>query len=326
MNKVFVLGAGGFIGRQVVMAASERGLEVAALCRSEEQARSLREIGATPVMGDVRASEHWAEQLAGTSIVLDLIQPRLPARLGNAALRRVAAERLDATRSLLRALAGLPSEQRPVLMSVSGMADLVKDERGVLSASSSYQKEPTGFARIGVPVRKLVQRSGLPAAFVHLGTVYGPGKSFADRLLPNLARGKMPIVGAGENRKALIHVTDAARALVQLMTLEPEKLAGTTWLLADGAGTTQREFLEHAARLMNGPVPRRLPRWIVSLIAGSAPARTMAEDAPVDISPLLGTGFRFEYPSHHTGLPATVQALIEQPSTVAVKPIAAVRR
>jgi nucleoside-diphosphate-sugar epimerase len=311
MHDVFILGAGGFIGREVVLEAIARGLKVAALSRSEEQARWLQQVGATPIIGDVRASEQWAERLAGVRVVLDLIQPRLPSRLSRAAMLGIAAERMIATRSLLGALAALSPHERPLLLSVSGMADLVKDERGVLSASSSYRTEPTGFAQIGVPVHDLVQRSGLPTAFVHLGTVYGPGKAFAARLLPDLARGKMPIIGKGENRLALIHVRDAARALVQLTMLDTEKLSGKTWLLADGAGTKQREFLQHAAQLMNGPTPRKLPRWLVSLVAGSAVADQMTEDAPVDISPLLGTGFKFEYPSHHTGLPATVKALLE---------------
>ncbi len=309
MRKIVVLGAAGFIGREVVGAARAQGFELRALARSEAQGRELRALGAIPILGDVRQSERFAAELAGADAVLDLIQPPLPPRLTASVIRRVAAERVAATSSLLGALTSLPPHQRPLLISVSGMADLAKDAAGVLSASSLPRAKPTAFAQIGLPVRELIQHSSVDAAFVHLGTVYGPGKSFAARVLPGLARGKVPVVGSGENRMALIHVTDAARALVHLASLEPRQITGQTWLLADGADTTQREFLEHAASLMHGPKPRRLPRWLVSLVAGSALATTMSEDSPVDNSALIASGFRFTHPSHRSGLPATVRAL-----------------
>lgn len=314
MKKVVVLGAAGFIGREVVRAAREQGLELHALVRSEAQSNELRALGALPFSGDVRHSEHLAAELAGAEAVLDLIQPPLPPRLTSRVIRRVAAERVAATSSLLAALASLSPNLRPLLISVSGMADLAKDEAGVLSASSLPRSKPTAFARIGLPVRELIRSSRMATAFVHLGTVYGPGKSFAARVLPGLSRGKVPVVGSGENRMALIHVTDAARALVHLANLDPAQISGKTWLLADGADTTQREFLEHAAALMHGPAPRRLPRWLVSLVAGSALATTMAEDSPVDNSALLASGFHFTYPSHRSGLPATVRALSKPPA------------
>ncbi|HYQ05078.1 MAG TPA: NAD-dependent epimerase/dehydratase family protein [Polyangiaceae bacterium] len=312
MHRILVLGAAGFVGREVVKEALARGDEVLALCRNEVQAEALRTLGATAVVGDVRESGRWATQLAGTTHVFDLIQPPLPPRLGGVAIGRASAERVLAMRSLVGAIANLPTGQRPVLISVSGVADLARDSRGMLSASSRPQSNPRGFARIGLPVREVVERSGLEAAFVHLGTVYGPGKAFAARLLPNLARGKAPIIGDGRNRMALIHVTDAARALVHLTTLELAEIIAKTWLVADGAGSTQRDLFEHGARLMGGPAPHRVPRWLASLVGGSAVASTLAADSPVDNSALLATGFRFLYPSHRTGLRATVQAFLEQ--------------
>ncbi|HET7545907.1 MAG TPA: NAD-dependent epimerase/dehydratase family protein [Polyangiaceae bacterium] len=326
MNRIFVLGAAGFVGREVVKDAVARGDQVLALCRHEAQAEALRTLGATPVVGDVRESERWATQLSGATHVFDLIQPPLPARLGDAAISRASAERVAAMRSLVGAIASLPAGQRPVLISVSGLADLARDSRGLLSAASQPQSDPRGFARIGLPVRAVVERSGLARAFVHLGTVYGPGKAFAARLLPNLARGKAPIIGDGGNRMALIHVTDAARALVHLTTLEPAELIAKTWIVADGAGSTQRDLFEHGARLMGGPPPRRVPRWLASLVAGSATASTLAADSPVDNSALLATGFRFRYPSHQTGLPATVQTFLEQRREANTPASEAVRR
>src|ERR1700733_5515248 len=104
MKKVVVLGAAGFIGREVVRAAREQGFEVHALVRSEAQSNELRTLGALPFLGDVRNSEQLTAELAGADAVLDLIQPPLPPRLTSSVIRRVAAERASATSSLLTAL------------------------------------------------------------------------------------------------------------------------------------------------------------------------------------------------------------------------------
>src|SRR6516164_3760327 len=83
----------------------------------------------------------------------------------------------------------LAPEERPLLLSVSGVDDLAPDTRGRVDDGSPLRTTPTGFSHVGVPVRRLVEASGVAAAFLHLGTVYGPGKSFAASIFPRLARG-----------------------------------------------------------------------------------------------------------------------------------------
>ena len=67
--------------------------------------------------------------------------------------------------------------------------------------------------------------------------------------------------------------------------------------------------MEHAATLMGGPRPRHVPVWLASLVAGKVLAELLSKDSPVNPEALVGSGFRFHYPSHLTGMPATVAAL-----------------
>jgi 2-alkyl-3-oxoalkanoate reductase len=56
--------------------------------------------------------------------------------------------------------------------------DLEPDAHGVISHRSHVPTKLHGFAHIGVPVRKLVEASGLDATYVYVGSlVYGPGSS-----------------------------------------------------------------------------------------------------------------------------------------------------
>jgi nucleoside-diphosphate-sugar epimerase len=306
---VFLLGGTGFVGREFVAAVVRSGVRVRALVRTREGAAQMEQLGAAPVMGDAAVAGGWTGDLDRAAVLVDLVQPPLPRRLGRRAIDAVAAVRLQVTGTVVGALRRLPASRRPLLVSVSGVSDLERDGEGRISHRSAVVRTPAGFARIGVPVRRAIEGAGVEAFFVYLGTVYGPGKAFAARILPDLARGKARIIGRGDNRMALVHVGDAAGAILHLAGKQRATTAGRTWVVADGADTTQRDFLEHAAALMGGPRPRSVPVWLASLIAGKVLADLLSEDSPVDPEALLGTGFRFQYESHQSGLPDTVATL-----------------
>jgi nucleoside-diphosphate-sugar epimerase len=267
-------------------------MSVGAWARNEEQARRLQARG-------VRVTA--PPEIPRAKVVIDLIQPRLPDRLTEKALTQAAAYRVTATRSVLPAL-----PRGAMLFSVSGTDDF---DDAVVSHRSPFTRRPRGFARIGFAVRAEVLASGVPFASVHLGTVYGPGKAFAAKLFPRLAKGKLPIVGDGRNRLPLVHVDDAARALVHLAGLSVERLGAHPWIVTDGTATTQRELLELGARLLHGPAPRSVPRWLASLVAGSVGAAALARDVPTDPAALVATGFALRFPTIATGLPASVARL-----------------
>src|SRR5262249_20591949 len=151
-------------------AALEAGLTLGAWARSEAQAQRLRERGV-----QVTAPP----QIPATKVVIDLVQPKLPERLSQAAFTRAARYRVAVTRSVLRSL-----PPGALLFSVSGTDDF---ERGaIISHRSPFTARPSGFARIGLAVRREVLASAVPFASLHLGTVYGPGKAFASTVFPRL--------------------------------------------------------------------------------------------------------------------------------------------
>src|SRR5262249_34998227 len=292
LTDIFVLGASGFVGGAVVEAALGAGLSVGAWARTEGQAERLREVG-------VRVTP--PPEIPPARVVIDLIQPRLPDRLTESALAQAAEYRVGVTRSVLPAL-----PKGALLFSVSGTDDF---EDAVVSHRSPFIARPRGFARIGLAVRAEVLASGVPFASLHLGTVYGPGKAFASKLFPRLAKGRLPIVGDGENRLPLIHVEDVGRALVHLAALPADRLRAHPWIITDGSAPTQPDLLGLGARLLHAPTPRSVPRWLASLIAGSVGAKSLARNVPTDPSALFATGFTLRFDSIATGLPASLARL-----------------
>lgn len=315
MPTIFLIGGTGFIGSVVLTEALGRGYQVRALARSETAAAALGAAGAEVVRGNAHEPT-WINHARGADVLIDLVQPPLPKRMSRRAMRAVAAERARSTDAQLAALLTLSPGERPVYFSISGADDLEPDGRGTINHDSQLRSANSGFAIIGVPVRKLVEASGVEAAYVHFGVmVYGPGKGFADFYVRGLRNGRAAVIGSGENRLPLTHVSDAAQALVHLAGLPREQLIGRTFLAADGSGTTQGEFLDQTANLMGARRPRRLPVPLVGLIGGPVAAEAMTFNAAVDNSALLATGFEFRYPSPHEGLPQVLAALGEMPTT-----------
>ncbi len=307
---IFFIGGTGFIGAEAVREAIARGWKVKALARSEAKAERLRSLGAVPVRGDAGSPETWIAEVCGAEALVDLVQPGLPARIGRPDIERISRERQAMTRGLLASLRRLAPEERPLLVSVSGLDDLAPDAGGRVDESSPPRSRPTGFAHVGLPVRRMIESDGAAAAFVYLGTVYGPGKSFAESVFPRLARGRMFVPCSAENRLPLIHVRDAGRAIVHLVGLGRERLVRRNWILVDEAGgSTLSEFFSHAAECIGVAPPRRAPAPLLSMMMGTIVFQTLSRHLEVRPSELLSTGFRFVYPTIRHGLPATLSEL-----------------
>ena len=232
----------------------------------------------------------------------------------------MSAERLEMTRSMLDALRGLPAHQQPLFIAVSGADDLQPDAHNVIRHDSALRAQPRGFGHIGISLRKLIEASGLDATYVYFGNlVYGPGKVFAEQYVTGLTHGTAHVIGNGKNRLPMVHVTDAARALVHLATLAQANtkvdgmaalavtnVVGRTFLAMDGADTTQRMLLDATADAMGVKRPGSVPAWLAARVAGSIAVETMTLDVHADNSALRKTDFYFTYPSYCEGVPATL--------------------
>lgn len=308
-KSMFVLGASGFIGSEVVRQALASGWMVKALVRSERAYKQLEDQGAKPILGDAGTPATWISETRNIGVLIDLVQPKVLKRLTLGAVRSVAAERQALTDRVLDALKSLREEERPHFLSISGSEDLAPDSRGYIGSGSKLRSTPAGFGHIGIPVRKMTEASGISATFIHLGTVYGPGKAFGESILPQIAKGKWKIIGNGSNHMPLVHVEDAAGGIIHLAGLDRAEVRQKTFVLADASATTAKELYVDAARMLGAKTPSHAPAWLASLFAGKILVETITQDLLVDPSGLNETGFVFKYPSYREGLPPILEAL-----------------
>jgi nucleoside-diphosphate-sugar epimerase len=312
---LFLLGAGGFIGSYVAEEALRQGWKVVAVVRNPKKIKQLAAQGFRTIQGDAARPAEWIQEVAGTDVMIDLIQPKLPERIGVVQIGSAAAERLANTKRILNAIDKIPVHLRPILFSVSGLDDLVPDSKGQVSESSRLREVPCGFSYIGVPVRRLIEASGNASAFLYLATVYGPGKAFAGSVFPMMATGKFRMPGTGNNRMPIVHVEDAARALIFLAGLPKAQLAGRSILIADRSAATMKQFFEKSAALMGVPPPPATPLWLARLFAGRILCETLTRDITAETTTLDDARFEFNYKTFNEGLPPTLDQLGYRPGT-----------
>lgn len=98
-------------------------------------------------------------------------------------------------------------------------------------------------------VREVAGERGLPAVVLRFSGLYGPGRIIRREAL---ARGE-PIVGDPSRYLNLIHVDDAAEAVVSALD---RGQTGRTYLVSDDRPVERREYYTLVAEELGAPVPR----------------------------------------------------------------------
>jgi nucleoside-diphosphate-sugar epimerase len=135
--------------------------------------------------------------------------------------------------------------------------------RGDADEDTALRSEPNPYSRSKVAgerlLRRMIRDEGAPVTIVRPGWIYGPGDpaSFA-RIVQMVERGRMIMIGSGENHLPLIYARDAAQGAV--LASEAERAEGRSYLLVNDEPVTQRDFLTAIAGELGSRLPtRRIP-------------------------------------------------------------------
>jgi nucleoside-diphosphate-sugar epimerase len=270
--KVLVAGATGAIGAQLVPQLLEQGHEVAALTRSRERAGALAAAGAEPVVCDVFDREALVDEVRRRrpEVVVNELTD-LPDRLDPRRLDAIYAPnnrvRREGTANLLAAAragdAGRVITQSAAFWYAPG--DGLRTEEDPLDI---HAPEPIGQAvrTIRGVEDAVLQEPGLTGIVLRYGQFYGPGTWFAwDGDVGRRMRARRyPVVGDGAAVSSFVHVSDAARATVAALTAP----AGV-YNVVDDEPAEARVWMPVYAEALGAPPPRRVPRRLAALLAGS---------------------------------------------------------
>lgn len=283
--KVFVAGATGAIGRQLVPMLVANGHDVVGMTRTEAKGGGLRSLGAQPVVADALDAD--AVGRAVGEAAPDVIVHQLTAIPPAINMRRFEREfaltnrlRIEGTDHLLSAgrAAGV---NRFVAQSNAGVSYARRGNR-IKGEDAPLESDPPAamrevLAAIGHLEAAVTGADWTDGVVLRYGWLYGPGTAIAlDPPGPQIElvrKRQFPIVGDGAGVWSFVHVADAASATVAAVEGGPAGI----YNVVDDEPASAAEFLPVLARAVGAKEPRRVPRWLGRLAAGEVAVLAMTE-------------------------------------------------
>ncbi len=287
--KVFVAGATGAIGTQLVPRLSAAGHDVIAMTRSSAKTDMLRALGARPVVADALDPDAVARAVAEAEP--EVIVHQLTALKGELSLRdmrnpgRFAAMtnrlRTEGTDHLLAAGRAV-GVRRFIAQSIVAVGTYartggsVKTEDDPPDLDLPVKLRPTHEAirHVEDAVTRIDWAEGLALRY---GAFYGPGTGLStdpEALLTKaILKRRFPIIGDGGGVWSLLHIEDAASATVAAV----DNGGPGIYNVVDDEPAPVHEWLPFLAEQLGAKKPMRVPRLVVRLLAGKAPVLLMTE-------------------------------------------------
>ena len=305
--RVFVAGATGVVGRQLVPQLVAAGHTVVGTTRSRSRTAWLRAAGAEAVV--VEPLDRAAMTAAVERARPDAVVSELTALSGrsfdmrhfdrtfaetNALRTRGTDILLDAARAagarrlIAQSFAGWPSERT---------GGPVKTETDPLDPDPPAPMRES-FAAIVHLEQAVAAAPGLDGLALRYGGLYGPGTSLNDEQAEMVRARKIPVVGRGSGVWSFVHVADAAAATVAAL----DHGAPGVYNVVDDDPAPVSAWLPHLAAVLGAKPPRRVPAWVARLAIGQAGIVLMTEmRGASNVKAKAELGWRPRYPSWREG-------------------------
>jgi 2-alkyl-3-oxoalkanoate reductase len=312
--KVFVAGATGALGAQLVPELVAAGHQVVAMTRTTSKQDGLRALGAHPVVADALDPDavasavgeaepevivHQLTALSGTPSVKDLRHPERFFAITNRL-------RTEATDHLLAAGRAVGA-RRFVAQSYAGWR-FARTGGPVQTEADPLDPDPPAPLRPGVAAILYLEQAVTTIEWgeglvLRYGSFYGPGTGISSDpdavMTAPIRKRRFPIIGDGGGIWSHIHIEDAAAATAAAV----ERGQSGIYNIVDDEPAPVREWLPVLASALDAKPPRRVPRWLGRLAAGEALTIMMTDvRGASNAKAKRELGLQLRYPSWRLGV------------------------
>jgi nucleoside-diphosphate-sugar epimerase len=273
--KVFVAGATGAIGKQLIPQLVAAGHEVTGMTRSPAKAEVLRALGAKAAVAD--GLDRTAVREAVLRAEPEAVIHQMTSLSGTFNLKKF--DEFFALTNRLRTEGVdylLEAAQAAGARRFLAQSNCVDFERtGALVKSEDDPRDPdppVALRRLLAALRHLeaatLGAAGIQGLALRYAAFYGPGTNLAPggEMVELVRKRRLPIIGDGSGVWSLIHMVDAAAATVAAL----ERGAPGVYNVADDEPAPASVWLPELARLLGAKPPLRVPVWLGRLAAGEA--------------------------------------------------------
>ena len=270
--RVFVAGATGAVGKQLVPLLVDAGHEVYGMTQHDSKRAMLAEMGAVPVVADALEPNQVAEAVGNAQPEVIVHQLTSLAGWGMRALKRGAAVtnrlRTEGTDHLLSA-----GQAVGVRKFVAQSNYALYDRTGgpVKNEDDPLDLNPPGKLGEGLAAMRHLEEAVLGATWtegivLRYGGFYGPGTNMAPggELFEMIRKRRFPLIGGGGGIWSFVHITDAAEATLAAI----ENGSRGVYNIVDDDPAPVAEWLPELTHMLNGKKPRRMPSFILRMVAG----------------------------------------------------------
>jgi 2-alkyl-3-oxoalkanoate reductase len=298
---IFVAGATGILGRNVVRRLVAKGHLVRALSRSAQNEKLIRQLGAEPAAGDLFDMRALAHVVEGSEAVLHLatkipnkIRPSLRDFNENDRLRTEGtAKLLEAAR---KAGARLYLQQSIAFLAATRDARVLRDD-----APCTLPMPPAfAAAKMEELVRRANKDHGLATMILRGGFFYHAESLQTRQLLDAIRKRRLPIFGSGDNVISVIHVDDMGSAFVAALE---RPAPGATFFVVDDHPLAFKDYVNTIAALVGAKPARHWPQFLARPLLGPVMGvlPTISFNCP-NTKFKQATGWQPEYPDLSAGM------------------------
>ena len=282
---VFVAGASGALGRQLVPQLVAAGHDVVGMTRSPAKTDKLRALGARPVVADALDPDAVARAVAETEP--EVIVHELTALSGDMDLKHAETFamnnrlRTEGTDHLLAAGRAV-GVHRFIAQSTASFTTYVRTGGPVKSEDDPLDPDPPATMRPNLDAIRYLEDAvtgldGAEGLVLRYGVFYGPGTGISAgpeaSVTKAIRKRQFPIVGDGGGIWSYVHIEDAASATVAAV----DNGGPGIYNVVDDEPAPVREWLPFLAHELGAKRPVRIPRVVGRLLAGEAAVVMMTE-------------------------------------------------
>ena len=255
--KIFLTGATGFIGKNLLKSLIGEGHEVLALCRRESNSGQLEKIGAKVLQKDLQDIKE--QDLGDTEAIFHLAAIRyewghLP--------KDYEEVNVETTKNLLKI-----AEKTKIKKFIYGSSVFVFGYPRRIPIDETFSYAPTTeYARSKMKAERTVKKysdeCGLQTVIIRPTMTYGPEdtKGMLLKLAKLIKNKKFAIIGNGLNFIHLTHIDDVVRGFQKALQTE---IKSDDFIIASKKAVSQKDLIDLVAKELNVKIwPIRIPHWL----------------------------------------------------------------
>jgi len=284
--KVSVVGASGFVGRQLCPLLSAHGFDVTAVVREPGSGAPFSEF----VIGDIASTPNWSQGLAGVNVVVHLAaRVHVMNDESGSPLREYRKVNTDSTMHLAKSAVAAGVQRFIYLSTIKVLGEQTGDQP-FGPDDPPAPVDPYALSKYEAEQRlaELGRQSGMEIVIIRPPLVYGPGVGGNVLTAFDLVTKGYPLpLGMIHNKRSMVSVSNLCDLIMR--TLDHPGATGRPLLVADGEDLSTGEFfkligqsLDRSARVF--PVPEFLLKGGGAILGRLAAIGRLTQSLQVDAS------------------------------------------